>query len=206
VIKKNIISRLFTSFDPDPDAVERIGSIVYYTWNKDLKPGETMQIRVKTNWLYPLLLIIFVVAIIILVKQSTATDVIIRKKVSYVKAKGGQFALKVTLFVNSKTYVERVNIVDRLPSLMKVYERFGGEKPTRVSEEARLIEWDFEKLEQGEIRTISYIIYSKNVGVMGKFALPSAVAIYQKEGEIKEASSNKAYFVTEQRKGDVEDY
>ena len=88
---------------------------------------------------------------------------------------------------------------------MKVYERFGGENPSRVNEAARLIEWDFEKLEAGEVRTLSYIIYSKDVGVMGKFALPSATAIYQKEGEIKEASSNKAFFVTEQRRGDIEE-
>ena len=205
IVEKNIISRLFTSFDPEPDAVERKGTAVYYTWDRDIKPGETVQVRVRTNWLYPLLLIIFVVAIIILVKKSIATDVIVRKKVSYVKAKGGEFALKVTLFLNSRAYVERVNIVDRIPPLMKVYERFGGEKPSRISEEARIIEWDFEKLEQGEIRTLSYIIYSKKIGVMGKFALPQATAIYQRNGKIKESTSNRAYFITEQRKGDIEE-
>ena len=204
VIKKNIVSRLFTSFNPEPNIVERAGTTIYYTWNRNIKPGETFQIRVKTNWFYPLLLIIFIIGIIILVKKSTSTNVIIRKKVSYVKAKGGEFALKVTLFINSKTYVERINIVDRLPPLMKVYERFGGEKPSRISEEARIIEWDFEKLEQGEIRTLSYIIYSKKIGIMGKFALPPATAIYQKQGKIKESISNKAYFITEQRKGDIE--
>ena len=205
VIKKNIISRLFTSFSPEPNAIERDGVTVYYTWNKELKPGETLQITVKTNWLYPLLLIIFVIAIIILVKRYTFNDVIIRKRVSYVKAKGGEFALKVSLFLHTKNYVERVNIVDRLPSLMKIYERFGGEKPSRINEANRLIEWDFEKLEAGEVRTLSYIIYSKNVGVMGKFALPSATAIYQKDGEVKESTSNKAFFITEQRTGDIEE-
>jgi len=205
VIEKSIISRLFTSFDPEPDRVEREGSTVYYTWNREIKPGETAQIRVRTNWLYPLLLIIFIVAIVILVKKSITTDIVIRKRVNYVRAKGGAFALKVTLFVNSRAYVERVNIVDRLPRLMKVYERFGGEKPSRISEEARIIEWDFEKLEQGEIRTLSYIIYSKKVGIVGKFALPQATAIYQKDGKIKESTSNRAYFITEQRKGDIEE-
>lgn len=206
VIQKNIVSRLFTSFSPEPDAVERKGANVFYTWNKELKPGEVLEIKVTTNWLYPLLLIIFIVAIIILVKRYSTTDVTLRKKVSYVKAKGGEFALKVSLFVSSKSYVERINIIDRLPPLMKVYERFGGEQPARVDENHRIIEWDFEKLEAGEIRTLSYIIYSKNVGVMGKFALPSATAIYQKDGKVKEATSNKAFFVAEQRTRDVEYY
>lgn len=202
-IEKNIISRLFTNFSPEPDIVDRRGFSVFYTWNKDIKPGETLKIVSTTNWLFPLLLIIFIVAIVIMVKRYTATDVLLRKKVSFVKAKGGQFALKVTLFIQANNYVERVNIIDRLPSLMKIYEKFGGEKPSRVDQGNRLIEWDLEKLESGEVRTISYIIYSKNVGVMGKFALPSATAIYQKEGEIKESTSNKAFFVTEQRKEDL---
>jgi hypothetical protein len=207
VIKKNIISRLFTSFNPDPDIVERKGLSVYYTWNQKINPGDTLEIVVKTNWLYPLLIILLIVVIVILVKQYVTTDVQVRKRVSFVKAKGGEFALKVTLNVYSTKYVERVNIVDRLPALMKVYERFGGEKPSRVNQKARLIEWDFEKLEAGELRTLSYIIYSKKVGVMGKFALPSATAIYQRLGKIKESTSNKAFFMAEQKTGhDVEYY
>ena len=32
---------------------------------------------------------------------------------------------------------------------------------------------------------------------MGKFALPRTTAIYEREGQIKEAESNKAFFVSE---------
>lgn len=206
IVEKNVLSRLFTSFEPEPDAVNRERSTVFYTWSQEIRPGQTLEIKVKTNWLYPFLIIIFIVIIVVIVKQSVTNDVQIRKRVSYVKAKGGQFALKVTLYVFSRKYVERVNIVDRLPSLMKVYERFGGEKPSRINQKARMIEWDFEKLEAGEMRTISYIIYSKDVGVMGKFALPSATAIYQRLGKVKESTSNKAFFVSEQRTRDVEYY
>jgi len=207
VVNKNIISRLFTSFQPDPDIAERHGLGVTYTWNQEVKPGQTEEIIVKTNWLYPFLIIVLIVVIVVLVKQYTTTDVQLRKRVSFVKAKGGEFALKVSLHVYAKNYVERVNIVDRLPSLMKVYERFGGEKPSRVNQSARIIEWDFEKLEAGEVRTLSYIIYSKDVGVMGKFALPSAAAIYQRLGKVKETISNKAFFVAEQKTArDVEYY
>ncbi len=204
IIKKNIISRLFTSFSPEPDIVERKGFFTYYTWNQKIKPGETFEIRVKTNWFYPLLIILLIAFIVIMVKQYVNTDVQIRKKVSFVRAKGGEFALKVTLHVYASKYVERVNIVDRLPSLMKVYERFGSEKPSRISHEARLIEWDFEKLEAGEVRILSYIIYSKKIGVMGKFALPPATAIYQRLGKIKESESNKAFFIAEQKSEDIE--
>jgi len=123
----------------------------------------------------------------------------LRKKISFVRAKGGEFALKVSIFVEAKKYVERVNVIDRLPPLVKVHERFGAEQPTRVNEATKRIEWNFEKLEAGEMRTLTYIIYSK-VGVLGKFALPTATAVYEKDGEIHETESNKAFFIAEQLK------
>jgi len=203
-IKKNIISRLFTSFSPEPDVVERQRLNIYYTWSREIAPGESLEIAVKTNWLIPLFLVLFVVVIVALARYYSRTDLILRKRVSFVKAKGGEFALKVSIIVNARKHVERVNVIDRLPSLVKIYERFGGEKPTRINEKTRRIEWDIDKLEEGETRVLSYIIYSK-IGVVGKFALPEATAVYEHEGKIHESSSNKAFFIAEQRKGEVED-
>jgi len=137
-------------------------------------------------------------------KKFSKRNMNLRKKVTFVKAKGGEFALKVSLFVHAKKYIEKVQIIDRLPSLVKIYEKFGGETPTKVDEANKRIEWNFEKLETGEIRVISYIIYSK-VGILGKFALPSAIAIFQREGEIKEEQSNRAFFMAEQRTKDEEE-
>jgi hypothetical protein len=155
---KNIISRLFTSFSPQPDVVERQGMTVFYSWNREIKPGETLEIVVKTNWFFPLITIFFIVAIVVLAKQYSMTNLVLRKKVTFVKAKGGEFALKVTIFAQAKKYIERVNIIDRLPAMVKVYEKFGVEKPSRVNEKTRRIEWNFEKLETGEVRVLSYII------------------------------------------------
>jgi hypothetical protein len=145
-----------------------------------------------------------VILIVALTKYYSRTDLILRKKVSFVKAKGGEFALKVSIIVHSKKHVERVNVIDRLPSLVKIYEKFGGEKPTRVNEKGKRIEWDLDKLDAGETRMLSYIIYSK-IGVVGKFALPEATSIYEHEGKIHESSSNKIFFIAEQRKGEVEE-
>jgi len=204
IFKKNIISRLFTTFNPEPELVERQGTKIYYTWNLNLLPGETLEIKIKTNWFFPFLGIILIIAIVLFAKKYSTSDLVLRKKVSFVKAKGGEFALKVSLFVKARKYVERVNIIDRLPPLVKIYEKFGGEQPTRISKENKRIEWNFGKLESGEVRMISYIIYSK-IGVLGKFALPSALSIYEREGKIKETRSNQAFFVAEQRKGEVEE-
>ncbi len=204
VIKKNIISRLFTSFSPEPDIIEREGLKVYYSWVREIKPGESLKIIVRTNWLIPFLIIFLIVTVVVLAKKFSKTNMNLRKKVTFVRAKGGEFALKVSLFVHAKKYIENVQIIDRLPSLVKIYEKFGGETPTKIDEANRRIEWNFEKLEAGEVRVISYIIYSK-IGVLGKFALPSATAIFQREGVIKDEESNRAFFIAEQRTKDEED-
>ena len=198
VIKKNIISRLFTTFSPEPDLVERDGWAIYYTWTRDVGPGENYNITVKTNWLFPFLIILFLVIVVAVVRRYSESSLVLKKKVSFVSAKGGEFALKVSILVKSKRYLERVNVIDRLPPLVNIYERFGGDRPSRVDQKNRRLEWNFEKLSPGETRILSYIIYSK-VGVFGKFALPTATGIFEKNGEIHESESNRAFFVSEQR-------
>jgi len=204
ILKKNIISRLFTTFNIKPNIVERHGLIIYYTWIKDIRPGESLKIVAKTNWLFPFLAIVFITLIVILTKKYSLTNLSLRKKVSFVRAKGGEFALKISIIVNARKYIEKVNIMDKLPPLVKIHERFRGEQPKRINEKQKRIEWEFEKLEPGEHRILSYIIYSK-IGVLGKIALPTATAIYEKDGKVHEEQSNRTFFISEQGKRKIED-
>jgi len=203
-VKKNIISRLFTTFSPEPDNVQREGATIYYSWSTQLNPGENFEVSVKTNYLYPVIIILLVIVIVILAKLYSSTNLSLNKKVSFVKTKGGEFALKVSIYVHAKKYLENVSVIDRLPPLVKLYEKFGAEHPRKVDEKLKRLEWGFEKLEAGEVRLISYIIYSK-VGVLGKFALPSATGLYEKDGKVHETISNRAFLVSEQRTKDLVD-
>lgn len=198
VIKKNVLSRLFTHFSPEPNTVEREGLAVYYTWYNELSPGEVLRINVKTNWLLPFAIILLIVLVVILVKKNSNRNIVLKKKVSFVNAKGGEFALKVMILVEAKSFLERISVIDRLPYLTKVHERFGGEQPSRIDDKTKRIEWNFERMQPGERRVFSYIIYSK-IGVLGKFALPPVTAVYEKEGKVKEAQSNQAFFMLEPR-------
>ncbi|MCX6750768.1 MAG: hypothetical protein NTZ83_04885 [Candidatus Pacearchaeota archaeon] len=198
VVKKNVLSRLFTHFSPEPNTVEREGFTVYYTWYNELAPGESLRINVRTNWLLPLAIVILIVLVVILVKNTSNRNIILKKKVLFVNAKGGEFALKVMILVEAKNFIERISVIDRLPYLTKVHEKFGGEQPSRVDEKNKRMEWNFERMQPGERRVFSYIIYSK-IGVLGKFALPPVTAVYEKEGKVKEAQSNQAFFMLEPR-------
>jgi len=195
-IDKNIISRLFTTLSPEPDETQRNDLKIKYVWERPVNPGETLEITVKTNWFFPVIILILLLVIVGMLKHFSKRDVSLKKKVTFVHSKGGEFALKVSIIVKAKNYVEKVNIIDRIPSLVKLYNKFGGQDPTRVNKEKRRVEWSFEKLEPGEMRVLSYVIYSK-VGVIGKFALPTATAIYEKDGDLKESESNHVYFMAE---------
>ena len=204
-IKKNIISRLFTTYNPEPDFFERQGSAVYYTWDHSLDPGQSVEIKVRTNWILPLIIIILIVLVVVLLKKTSKVNIVLRKRVSFVKAKGGEFALKVSIIVRAKKYIEKVSIIDRLPPLVKVHERFGVEKPSRVDEKHKKLEWQYEKIEAGEVRVLTYIIFSK-IGLLGKFALPRTTAIYEREGSVKETTSNRTFFLAEAANKERDEY
>ncbi len=204
VFRKNIISRLLTTFSPEPNISERKGFFVYYSWEKELQPGERFDVRLRTNWLFPFMVILFLVLFVYLLKEYTKKDLILRKRVSFVRAKGGEFALKISVIVSSRRFVEKVSVIENLPHLVKLHEKFGMIRPSKIDLVNKKLEWQFDKLEEGETRILTYIVYSK-IGIVGKFALPRATAVFERDGEVKEIQSNRTYFMSEQRALDKEE-
>jgi len=196
---KDIISRLFTSFNVYPDKSERKNIFVYYSWVKELRPGDKLQITIKTNYLYPLIILIVIVLGAYLIYRYNISNLSLKKRVTFVKTKGGEFALKVTISASARKFVEKISIIDRIPAMTKIYERFGAYPPDNIDEKNRRLEWNIEGLQPGEERVFSYIIYSK-IGVVGKFELPIATAVYERDGKIHETESNRAFFVNEPMK------
>lgn len=197
-VKKNIISRLFTTFSSEPDYKVREGGKVYYTWEQKLSPGESQEIVVKTNWLIPFLLLVLIFSTFYFAKKFSQQKVFVKKRVSFVKAKGGEFALKVRVSVEAKEFVENVRVIERLPPLVKMYEKFAGEFPDKISRDKKMLEWDYAYLDEGERRVMTYVVYSK-VGILGKFALPGTVVRFKQNGKDKQSTSNKAYFLSEKK-------
>lgn len=194
-IQKDIISRLFTSASPAPAEVKRSGLSLSYIWNEQLQPGESWSVTVTTNYTLPLLILLLVIVISFLVHIYTSTAVVVRKQVSYVKTKGGQFALKVRLVVRAKHHVDSVQVIDRLPGMAKLYEQFGL-RPDRLESATRRIFWDVGALQAGEERVFSYIMYS-DIKPMGRFELPAATTVFEHKGKTHEVMSNRAFFLAD---------
>jgi hypothetical protein len=196
-VKKNIITRLFTSFNNEPDGITRTGLGITYTWTKTIDPAEVLIVKARTNYIFPVFILIFAGLIIFVFKRYTETKIEVKKSVSPVRAKGGELALRVSVRVKARRSVESVSIIDRVPALVKIYESFGIIKPTKVDSANRRIHWNLGDLQSGEERIVSYIIYSK-IGVVGKFSLPPALAVFEKDGKIHEIESNNVFYLTEQ--------
>ena len=196
-IKKDILTRLFLTLNHEPDMLERNGLFVTYSWTKKLGPAEIFTIRVRSNYFYPLLIIIFLTLVIYGFRKYGQTKIEVQKSVAHVKTKGGEFALRVRLTIKARKAMQNVSLIDKIPQMVKVYEKFGLVKPTKIDAKNRRVHWDIGDLNAGEERLFNYIIYSK-IGVVGKFALPEATVVFEKDGEIHEVESNKVFFLSEQ--------
>ena len=195
VATKNLFASLFTSVNPSATKKDISKFHITYIFQKELNPGESLKVVVKTNWWILIGIIIVIIIIYYIIDEYIRNKLVLKKRISLVRTKGGEFALRVSITAKARDFVERIRIIDRLPLMVKFFEKYGL-PPDKIDEKSRRVEWDIQALSKGEERIFNYIIYSK-VGVVGKFELPQAEAIYEFKGKIKEASSNRAFLVNE---------
>ena len=193
--KKDVLSRLFTTYSEKPLTSERKGLFVEYSWEKELLPTETFSINSTTNYTMPFIFILIVAIVFFVTKFLIRKELVVRKRVSFVKTKGGELALKIKLRAKANNSIDNIEITDKIPRIAKLYEKFGA-KPDKIDKEKRRISWKIKKLNAGEERVFTYIIYSK-INVLGRFELPSATARYEKNGKHEHVFSNKTYFAAE---------
>ncbi len=199
-VNKNIFSRLFTSFNIEPNLIERDGFFVRYIWIKNrFEPGEIFILRIKTNYILPLIILLVGVVVFLGIRRYTETKVEVTKSVSPVRTKNDEFALKIKLSVKARKSIENVTLTDRIPRILKIYNKFRTGEPNKIDASSRKIHWNLENMDSGEERVFSYIVYSK-VGVVGKFSLPKAIVVFEKESKIHEVSSKKVFFMSDQIK------
>jgi hypothetical protein len=193
--RKNIITRLFTIYSDKPTSSIRSGIFVDYTWEKELGVGESYTLTVTTNYTFPLIIILLIISVGILVKFFATGKVTIKKRVAFVRTKGGEFALKVALRVKAHKNVSGLIVTDRIPGHAKVFNKFGIQ-PHRIDESTRRLEWDVSRLNTGEERIFTYVIYSK-INIIGSFELPAASVSFECNGQKDHVFSNKTYFAAE---------
>ncbi len=193
-ITKNVLTRLFASFSVEPLATERRGLLVYYRWEQELKPAESWSVWVRTNYTLPLVLIVLIIFSALAVYLYSRTSLFMSKRCSFVRTRGGEFALKVMLHVKARKSVDNIEIFDRIPMAMKLYDKAG--MPHQFDERTGRLTWKIDRLNAGEERVFSYIIYS-TIRIVGRLELSPAVAHFAQDGKKIYVNSNRTYFVSE---------
>jgi len=201
-MKRNAISRLFTTFSTPPNSIERSGLSVNYVWQKSLNPSESLFVKARTNYTIPFVIIILIIVIALLARMYSLTSLSVAKRVSFVRTRGGEFALKVTINVKARKSVENVRLHDRIPPMSKLYENF-VKAPDNINHATNSLSWNIGSLNAGEERVFSYIIYNQKLKIVGRYELPRAVATFTLAGKPKSINSNRAFFLAETARGDV---
>lgn len=192
---RDVLTRLFTAHSREPITVDRHALYVDYVWQKELQPGESWTLTTTTNYTFPFILIVLIIASGFIAHRYSRTQVVAQKQVTHVRTKSGQFAVKVQIAVKARTDIKNIQVIDRLPGMTKIYEKFGS-KPDKMDATTRRIFWNISHLRAGEERVISYIIYS-NVAVLGRLELPPALIVFEHNNALHEVPSNRAFFLAE---------
>jgi hypothetical protein len=197
---RTMLQSMITSFNLNPDSVKRDGGMYIYDWSRKLNPGESYTIVMETNYSWPWIVLIVIVAGYLAVRQLTKKPIKIRKKAYRLKTKSGHFAAKIVLILkNTGKEISNAKIIESLPPFTELMQdRFGTIKPAEVRKHSVI--WDFARIAAKEEMILSYIVYSK-VSVVGNIEVAPAIATYQTgKGIIKESKSNKIIILTEERK------
>ena len=112
-----------------------------------------------------------------------------------IKSNGGISEMKIILVVkNTGGNLNRVQVVDRLPKIIKKPAEYGVVKPTNVKHSelgGTMILWDLQNLVRGEERVISYKIKS-DIHVVGRLHMPVASVRYRtNKGKLVVVDSNR---------------
>ncbi len=175
-VAKSRFEQAFTSTNIEPTSKEASGLVVIMKWQRELEPGETMNLEIHTDYTIPLIIVILIIIASLTIWLIKRPRVLIKKKAYRIKTKGGEFAIKIILFIkNVGSEIKNVKCNDTLPGMTKIYERFGAVKPDKI--EKNRIMWNFGDLHPGEERIVSYIIYSRVIPV-GTIIFPRATVSY----------------------------
>ena len=199
-VRLNSFEKTFTSMHPEPTESSKNNDVYYYIWKFSINPGDSYKIEVKTDYLTPLVVIVLLIIIGVVAYILLKKDVSIKKKVLTIKKGEGISEMKIILIVKNKGGgLKGLQVVDRLPRIVKRPTEYGIVKPVHVKTSElgdTLITWHLENLVKGEERVISYKIKS-DVHVIGRLSIPVATVKYRaKSGNIVNVNSNKNIIIS----------
>lgn len=170
---------MFMYSEPRAERV-KVDGVSSLLWNTSLKPTETMQIVVYTNYRVPIILLILIIL-------GTGAYFFFRSPVLILKEAAvvgedseGISEIKVRIFLKnrSRRQVHNISVTDKLPGITELIHsnHLGSLKPTRITKTQKkgtLLYWDLDSLESYEERIITYRLKAK-LKIVGDITLPKS--------------------------------
>ena len=196
-IEANILKSIFQKISPKPDQMITEQDKRYYGFEVSLKPQESKQIIIITDYTI-LLYLCIIIAILAVLYFIFRSPIAIKKSYTHLTMKeGGISEMKVIIHVKNRSYKTRENIIvtDRLSNIAEVMKEFpiGTLQPSSILKHDKhgvVIKWEIDSLDGFEERILTYNIKSR-LSILGEFRLPRAKATFTQFRRKRTVSSNR---------------
>lgn len=179
----SLFEKIFTSSNPVPDYITKENGVYVYTWDIRLGPGEEKEIKVKTDYLTPLIVSIILVIVIVLLYLRFKKDIKVNKRAIMITKEKGFSKMKVSIVLYNKGLqtINNIKVMERIPHITKDELDFDHNKPIKITPgmQSLSLVWKIDELKSREEKTISYSVGSKLHDV-GKLNIPPTLVKYIK--------------------------
>jgi len=185
--RMSIFRKLFTKFTPEAVKERGDDGKAYYVIRQNLRPQETLNGSVVTNYRLLVVIILVIIAIIVLYYVLRSPVIIAKNAEPLGKTEDGLSEVKIRLYLKNRSRkpVNSLRVIDIIPSIAEIDKKthLGTMEPVSIGKSKRgtVPRWEMDVLEAYEERIITYRIKSK-LTLIGGIRLPSAKATFDAGG------------------------
>ncbi|MGV8141290.1 MAG: hypothetical protein ACP5NW_02520 [Candidatus Woesearchaeota archaeon] len=194
-VQKNFFEKIFTTTSTKSTKLKEDG-ITYMLWQVPLKPQETYEITVKTNYTILVVIIILILAGIVMYYIFRTPVLLFKRAKIIASTEEGITEIRVKLHLKNRSgrEVRGVKVIDRYPKIVSLIEEnvIGSMKPTKMlsaDKSSALLMWNLDVLEPYEERLLSYTVKS-HLNIVGNMHLKSAKARFMTLSGERTTNSN----------------
>ena len=194
-IQRNFFQKIFTTSSVKYTKLKEDG-VNYIAWEVPLKPQESFDLVVKTNYNIIAIFVVLILAGIAMYYVFRSPVLLFKRAKIIVSTDEGITEIRVKLHLKNRSgkEIRTVKVIDRHPKIVALVEdnSIGSLKPTKMLSADKvhsLLMWNLDALEPYEERLLSYTIRSR-LNIVGNVHLHSAKVRFHTSSGDRTTSSN----------------
>ncbi len=157
-IRRTVMFPLSLLTTAEEAEVTREGLHTVYTWNIELEPGQSTQLRYQINY-WPLYILIVLIALIAFRLFLYMKAPVVKKEVVKSQVSEDKRVLTISLHVKNRFFGSAKNVIleDSVPSVTRILDEFDTVKPDiDRKEDETTLRWKLGEMKAGDDRVIHY--------------------------------------------------